>query len=304
MRRLLRPVFCAALFCLYPALVQAAAESEILGLFQRWQAAHGQRSGKALEGVYAPRLDYYGRAQTRERTLSAKQAFFARHPDFEQRIVAAPQIVPGDQEGRYEVRFVKQVRLDGRLRNYPGLLLAERAGPGDTWRFVGESDEITRYAVDPRYTPLARGRFAGTEADFAWVVAHAPNSAALCDEYEDCRCDLWSADARVPPNRWAVAPARCSASSAASTTAAASACNCCVPGGPAPGPSRRCWKSATASGCGCCRTSPPPGTMPRPNWCCTRPTPQPGRVLVTETAMDDEGDWSHRTRSEALRPVP
>lgn len=120
MRRLLRPVFCAALFCLYPALVQAAAESEILGLFQRWQAAHGQRSGKALEGVYAPRLDYYGRAQTRERTLSAKQAFFARHPDFEQRIVAAPQIVPGDQEGRYEVRFVKQVRLDGRLRNYPG----------------------------------------------------------------------------------------------------------------------------------------------------------------------------------------
>ncbi|WP_305827605.1 hypothetical protein, partial [Pseudomonas aeruginosa] len=199
MRRLLRPVFCAALFCLYPALVQAAAESEILGLFQRWQAAHGQRSGKALEGVYAPRLDYYGRAQTRERTLSAKQAFFARHPDFEQRIVAAPQIVPGDQEGRYEVRFVKQVRLDGRLRNYPGLLLAERAGPGDTWRFVGESDEITRYAVDPRYTPLARGRFAGTEADFAWVVAHAPNSAALCDEYEDCRCDLWSADARVPP---------------------------------------------------------------------------------------------------------
>ncbi len=78
--------------------------------------------------------------------------FFARHPDFEQRIVAAPQIVPGDQEGRYEVRFVKQVRLDGRLRNYPGLLLAERAGPGDTWRFVGESDEITRYAVDPRYT--------------------------------------------------------------------------------------------------------------------------------------------------------
>ncbi len=52
--------------------------------------------------------------------LSAKQAFFARHPDFEQRIVAAPQIVPGDQEGRYEVRFVKQVRLDGRLRNYPG----------------------------------------------------------------------------------------------------------------------------------------------------------------------------------------
>lgn len=50
MRRLLRPVFCAALFCLYPALVQAAAESEILGLFQRWQAAHGQRSGKALEG--------------------------------------------------------------------------------------------------------------------------------------------------------------------------------------------------------------------------------------------------------------
>ncbi|PBD21346.1 hypothetical protein CLM86_43715, partial [Pseudomonas aeruginosa] len=56
MRRLLRPVFCAALFCLYPALVQAAAESEILGLFQRWQAAHGQRSGKALEGVYAPRL--------------------------------------------------------------------------------------------------------------------------------------------------------------------------------------------------------------------------------------------------------
>ncbi|MGI0970173.1 hypothetical protein ACRCP9_30355 [Pseudomonas aeruginosa] len=60
MRRLLRPVFCAALFCLYPALVQAAAESEILGLFQRWQSAHGQRSGKALEGVYAPRLDYYG----------------------------------------------------------------------------------------------------------------------------------------------------------------------------------------------------------------------------------------------------
>ncbi|MFV9533522.1 hypothetical protein ACNUI4_14455 [Pseudomonas aeruginosa] len=53
----LRPVFCAALFCLYPALVQAAAESEILGLFQRWQSAHGQRSGKALEGVYAPRLD-------------------------------------------------------------------------------------------------------------------------------------------------------------------------------------------------------------------------------------------------------
>ncbi|MEG6802810.1 hypothetical protein V2A96_32545, partial [Pseudomonas aeruginosa] len=80
-------------------------------------------------------------------------------------IVAAPQLVSGAQEGRNEVRFVKQVRLDGRLRTYPGLLLAVRAGPGDTWRFVGQSDEITRYAVDPRYTPLARGRFAGPEAD-------------------------------------------------------------------------------------------------------------------------------------------
>ncbi|WP_211204246.1 hypothetical protein, partial [Anaerococcus lactolyticus] len=66
----------------------------------------GNAAARPWKGVYAPRLDYYGRAQTRERTLSAKQAFFARHPDFEQRIVAAPQIVPGDQEGRYEVRFV------------------------------------------------------------------------------------------------------------------------------------------------------------------------------------------------------
>ncbi|MFP8999747.1 hypothetical protein ACLI32_28755, partial [Pseudomonas aeruginosa] len=157
MRRLLRPVFCAALFCLYPALVQAAAESEILGLFQRWQAAHGQRSGKALEGVYAPRLDYYGRAQTRERTLSAKQAFFARHPDFEQRIVAAPQIVPGDQEGRYEVRCVKQLRLDRTLRTYPGLTRAQRAGPGDTLRVVVQEPRVTRHAVDPRCPPLPLG---------------------------------------------------------------------------------------------------------------------------------------------------
>ncbi|HBO4382995.1 TPA: hypothetical protein L4U70_005712 [Pseudomonas aeruginosa] len=305
MRRLLRPVFCAALFCLYPALVQAAAESEILGLFQRWQAAHGQRSGKALEGVYAPRLDYYGRAQTRERTLSAKQAFFARHPDFEQRIVAAPQIVPGDQEGRYEVRFVKQVRLDGRLRNYPGLLLAERAGPGDTWRFVGESDEITRYAVDPRYTPLARGRFAGTEADFAWVVAHAPNSAALCDEYEDCRCDLWSADARVPPKPLG-----------SCTGAVLSVLGGLDDSGRERLQLLRTWWTSTWTKSSLLEIRDGQWVRVLPDISTTwddaeaqlvlyKADPQqPGRVLVTETVMDDEGDWSHRTRSEALRPVP
>ncbi|HGQ7277191.1 TPA: hypothetical protein ACMFP4_006176 [Pseudomonas aeruginosa] len=263
MRRLLRPVFCAALFCLYPALVQAAAESEILGLFQRWQSAHGQR------------------------------------------IVAAPQIVSGDQEGRYEVRFVKQVRLDGRLRNYPGLLLAERAGPGDTWRFVGESDEITRYAVDPRYTPLARGRFAGTEADFAWVVAHAPNSAALCDEYEDCRCDLWSADARVPPKPLG-----------SCTGAVLSVLGGLDDSGRERLQLLRTWWTSTWTKSSLLEIRDGQWVRVLPDISTTwddaeaelvlyKADPQqPGRVLVTETVMDDEGDWSHRTRSEALRPVP
>ncbi|SPY52724.1 Uncharacterised protein [Pseudomonas aeruginosa] len=214
--------------------------------------------------------------------------------------------MPGDQEGRYEVRFVKQVRLDGRLRNYPGLLLAERAGPGDTWRFVGESDEITRYAVDPRYTPLARGRFAGTEADFAWVVAHAPNSAALCDEYEDCRCDLWSADARVPPQaagqlhrRGAQRPRRPRRQRPRAPATAAYLVDQHLDQVVAAGNPRR------PVGAGAAGHSPPPGTMPEAELVLYKADPQqPGRVLVTETAMDDEGDWSHRTRSEALRPVP
>lgn len=262
-----------------------------------------QRQGPGR--VYAPRLDYYGRAQTRERTLSAKQAFFARHPDFEQRIVAAPQIVPGDQEGRYEVRFVKQVRLDGRLRNYPGLLLAERAGPGDTWRFVGESDEITRYAVDPRYTPLARGRFAGTEADFAWVVAHAPNSAALCDEYEDCRCDLWSADARVPPKPLG-----------SCTGAVLSVLGGLDDSGRERLQLLRTWWTSTWTKSSLLEIRDGQWVRVLPDISTTwddaeaelvlyKADPQqPGRVLVTETVMDDEGDWSHHTRSETLRPVP
>ena len=134
-------------------------------------------------------------------------------------------------------------------------------------------------------------------------MAHAPNSAALCDEYEDCRCDLWSADARVPPSRWAVAPARCSASSAASTTAAASAATAAylvdqhldqvVAAGNRDGQWVRVlpdisttWDDAEAE------------------LVLYKADPQqPGRVLVTETAMDDEGDWSHRTAG-ALRPVP
>ncbi len=271
MRRLLRPVFCAALFCLYPALVQAAAESEILGLFQRWQAAHGQRSGKALEGICAAPGLLWPRADARAHPL--RQAGLLRPPS---RLRAAHRRCAADRAGRPGRPLRGALRQAGTPRRTPAQLSgaapgrARRAGRYLALRRRERRDHPLRRR--PAVHPLARGRFAGTEADFAWVVAHAPNSAALCDEYEDCRCDLWSADARVRRSRWAVAPARCSASSATSTTAAASACNCCVPGGPAPGPSRRCWKSATASGCGCCRTSPPPGTMPRPSWCCTRPT--------------------------------
>lgn len=212
--------------------------------------------------------------------------------------------MPGDQEGRYEVRFVKQVRLDGRLRNYPGLLLAERAGPGDTWRFVGESDEITRYAVDPRYTPLARGRFAGAEADFACSGPRA-EQRRLVRRIRGLPLRPLSADARVPPKPLG-----------SCTGAVLSVLGGLDDSGRERLQLLRTWWTSTWTKSSLLEIRDGQWVRMLPDISTTwddaeaelvlyKADPQqPGRVLVTETVMDDEGDWSHRTHSEALRPVP
>ncbi|MDF5993645.1 hypothetical protein P4200_00010 [Pseudomonas aeruginosa] len=270
-RRLLRPVMPRRALLPVPSAGPGCRQRNprpVPALAGRPRAAQRQGPGRGL--CAAPGL-LWPRRQTRERTLSAKQAFFARHPDFEQRIVAAPQIVPGDQEGRYEVRFVKQVRLDGRLRNYPGLLLAERAGPGDTsaLRRRERRDHLLRRR--PRYTPLARGRCryrsgfrlgSGPRAEQRRLVRRIRGLPLRPLERRRARPaqaagQLHRRGAQRPRRPRRRRPRRLQL--------------------------LRTWWTSTwtksslleireASGCGCCRTSPPPGTMPRPSWCCTRPT--------------------------------
>ncbi len=136
-------------------------------------------------------------------------------------------------------------------------------------------------------------------------MAHAPNSAALCDEYEDCRCDLWSADARVPPKPLG-----------SCTGAVLSVLGGLDDSGRERLQLLRTWWTSTWTKSSLLEIRDGQWVRVLPDISTTwddaeaelvlyKADPQqPGRVLVTETAMDDEGDWSHRTCSEALRPVP
>ena len=260
-----------------------------------------QRQGPGRGLCAAPGL-LWPRADARAHPLR-QAGFFARHPDFEQRIVAAPQIVPGDQEGRYEVRASSA----GTPRRTPAQLSG--AAPGRArraWRYLAlrrrerrDHPLRRRPAVHPAGSrPLRRYRGglrlgSGPRAEQRRLVRRIRGLPLRpLERRRASRLPLGSCTGAVLS----------------------------VPGGlDDSGRERlqllRTWWTSTWTKSSLLEIRDGQWVRVLPDISTTwddaeaelvlyKADPQqPGRVLVTETAMDDEGDWSHRTRSE-LRPVP
>lgn len=100
---------------------------------ERWNEAHVKHDSRALEGLYAPRVQFYGQSLTGRRCAELKKAAFDKSPDFTQSIHEVT-ISSVDRK----VSFTKTATEKGKSTDYPAVLVVNADG-----LITLESDKIT-----------------------------------------------------------------------------------------------------------------------------------------------------------------
>ena len=102
-----------------------------LDVVQAWNTAHTKHDTKALELLYAPHVEFYGRTMTNAACVAAKKAAFAKSPDYAQSI---RDVVVGNDG---VVTFTKTSTSGGKSTDYAAVLIVK----GDL--VTAETDKVT-----------------------------------------------------------------------------------------------------------------------------------------------------------------
>lgn len=89
---------------------------------RRWNDAHATRDAKALEAIYAEKVNHYGTEMTRDAVVKAKTAAFAAAPDFTQ-VIGTIELEPYLNPGQTMARFTKKVTQKGQTKNHYAALV-------------------------------------------------------------------------------------------------------------------------------------------------------------------------------------
>ncbi len=101
-----------------------------------WNSAHVQHDAKALEGLYAPRVDFYGTSLSGRQCAERKKAAFAKAPDYDQSIRDV-RVEVADAGAGAIVSFTKTSTTKGKSTDYPAILVIV----GDA--ITAETDKIS-----------------------------------------------------------------------------------------------------------------------------------------------------------------
>lgn len=98
---------------------------------EQWNVAHVKHDLKALEGLYAAHVQFYGQAFTNQQCIAAKKAAFAKSPDYTQTI----RDIEAKSDGT--VTFTKTSTVKGKSTDYPAILVVSNGV------ITAETDKIT-----------------------------------------------------------------------------------------------------------------------------------------------------------------
>ena len=101
----------------------AATENErVRDTVRRWNEAHAKRDAKALESIYAEKVNHYGTEMKRDAVVKAKAAAFAAAPDFTQ-VIGTIELEPYLNPGQTMARVTKKVTQKGQTKNHYAALV-------------------------------------------------------------------------------------------------------------------------------------------------------------------------------------
>ncbi len=96
---------------------------------EAWGAAIDRHDVKALEGMYAERVSFYGQRRSKAEVIAAKQSAFAAEPDFHLQIPGFIEITHGVRD-YYVAKFNKLSGKLGNLRGTDAKLVIGRSNDG------------------------------------------------------------------------------------------------------------------------------------------------------------------------------
>lgn len=101
---------------------------------RRWNEAHSKHDVKALEGLYAAHVQFYGQPRTGKQCAAAKGAAFAKSPDYSQTI---KDVSVTTEDGAARVSFTKTSTSGGKSADFPAVLVVVGG------LITGETDKVT-----------------------------------------------------------------------------------------------------------------------------------------------------------------
>jgi hypothetical protein len=152
MRTLLFPVIAVWMMsCSDPAVNNATADSPAMDsvtvgmsswrqLTEGWNASLNLRNAPIMKSFYADSVIYYGDHLSSDDVVNRQQGYFNSNKDYSQTIEEYIDEVQ-QPDGSWIVRIMKQVKVNGKIANYPASLVF--AQTGGVWKIVAESDDIT-----------------------------------------------------------------------------------------------------------------------------------------------------------------
>lgn len=136
-----------------PSTETAAPVDGERDVVRRWNDAHARRDAKALESIYAEKVNHYGTEMKRDAVVKAKAAAFAAAPDFTQ-VIGTIELEPYLNPGQTLARFTKKVTQKGQTKNHYAALVIRHGRVEDEmddvdWCLRGDGSGVNERIVAP-----------------------------------------------------------------------------------------------------------------------------------------------------------
>jgi hypothetical protein len=109
-------------------------------LTESWNASLNLRNAAIMKSFYADSVLYYGDHLAADDVVNRQQGYFSSNKDYSQSIEEYIDEVQ-QPDGSWLIRIMKQVKVNGKIANYPASLVF--AQDGGVWKIIAESDDIT-----------------------------------------------------------------------------------------------------------------------------------------------------------------
>jgi len=183
-----------------PAVQRARKPPSPREVVDAWNAAHVKHDAKALASIYAPQVDFYGKALTGAQCVAAKKAAFAKSPDYTQSV---RDVVVGEDG---VVTFTKTSTIAGVSKDYPAVLVVEDG------LVAAETDKVTQANLAAQ--AAKRAKWCETDGGPNDTIV-SPYRISAHEAQERARLSKYFTDTFQGPNPWyadldeVVCPTKC-----------------------------------------------------------------------------------------------